>query len=449
MIFREVCKREQDLEDIQKLLDYAKTKTEKKRLKQQIIDNANGVRGEEIVLYNLASHFSGGKGVIINSLRIDHESEIAAIDHILITPSRLVFIIETKYLSGRVTSADADRWNITYDSGSRFSDSSPTDQVERHIRCLQRVLSDSGSNMKKVIPIVAIAGKAKQDLGKFDIGVDLVTADGLPKLIENKIAEENRRSISNGPPATLEEMKGCAHTIDGLHSEKPYNWAHMLGIYDAVQGRFSGTNQTDTAPEKTPPTKASKETSLVRVHGGHVRCRPHGKNNQLLVWEGEERDREAFNRECRASKNGIYHVQREGWSLPSANARELLKRMKAGKHLTQDILSPNNPALLSQERKDTAESEKRGIARLNAISKKIETRHGTIYGRPSYSNYLIKHERNDLLKKLVDNAMKNGAWSEAPRWKEEYKNWIIAACDWPVLEHAFSEQKQQRVEIAS
>ncbi|MFO7936936.1 MAG: nuclease-related domain-containing protein [Kiritimatiellia bacterium] len=107
-----------------------------------------GARGEEIVAVQLSGGLPAGYHVF-------HDLElrgVSPIDHLVVGPSG-VFVIETKFWSGRVSCSDG---MLLVDGGNPSR--SPVEQADVEVKALREWFSAKMNDVPPIIPVVCFAG---------------------------------------------------------------------------------------------------------------------------------------------------------------------------------------------------------------------------------------------------------------------------------------------------
>ena len=118
--------------------------SDKKRLIERELKNLySGNKGEESSAYYLDFDFGHSKNwVLIHNLRLEHDGDVAQIDHLMIGRMMDIYVIESKNFTYGVSISDEGDFSYFY-KNRPYAIPSPISQNERHIRLLDRFLNDN------------------------------------------------------------------------------------------------------------------------------------------------------------------------------------------------------------------------------------------------------------------------------------------------------------------
>ena len=124
---------------------------EKKSLIERELKNLySGKKGEETSSYYLDFDFKKNKNwVLIHDLRIEHDGDVAQIDHLLIGKMLDIYVIESKNFNCGVSISEEGDFSYFY-KNRPYAIPSPISQNARHIRLLDRYLTDNGLLPKRL-----------------------------------------------------------------------------------------------------------------------------------------------------------------------------------------------------------------------------------------------------------------------------------------------------------
>ncbi len=124
---------------------------DKKRLIERELKNLySGNKGEQASAYYLDFDFRESKNwVVIHDLRLEHDGDVAQIDHLMIGRMMDIYVIESKNFAYGVSISDEGDFSY-FHNNKPYSIPSPISQNERHIRLLDRFLSDNNLLPKRL-----------------------------------------------------------------------------------------------------------------------------------------------------------------------------------------------------------------------------------------------------------------------------------------------------------
>ena len=110
----------------------------------------SGKKGEDSSAYYLDFDFKKLKNwLVIHDLRLEHDGDVAQIDHLVIGRMMDVYVIESKNFNYGVSISDEGDFSYFYNNRP-FSIPSPIAQNERHIKLLDRFLTDNNLLPKRL-----------------------------------------------------------------------------------------------------------------------------------------------------------------------------------------------------------------------------------------------------------------------------------------------------------
>jgi len=181
-------------------------------VKDKVVKNTNkkhliqGEKAEKQMSFYLKRKFSESKDFyIFNDLKIEHNGEIAQIDHLVVSYFGF-FIIESKSCVGEISYDNFDQWIRVYQN-KREGMPSPIEQAKRQYAILKEKLNENKENLQGKFlflqkkfgwcvfePIVAISDETIMRYpGK--VNPNVLKADKVTGFIENKIKEYKKQNV--------------------------------------------------------------------------------------------------------------------------------------------------------------------------------------------------------------------------------------------------------------
>jgi hypothetical protein len=141
MINKPATGRSEDIEALQGLLSRsALLGRQRNAIEVELKKVRAGVKGELEAAHHIDDQYRNlDNFAVIHDLRIEHEGEVAQIDHLVINLGLQIFVCETKHFTSGLACNDHGEW-VGFYNGKPFGISSPILQNERHIRTLRRLL---------------------------------------------------------------------------------------------------------------------------------------------------------------------------------------------------------------------------------------------------------------------------------------------------------------------
>jgi ssDNA-binding Zn-finger/Zn-ribbon topoisomerase 1 len=242
-------------DDCQEQIDYLSDLLErnlpvaKKGMVERELKNLySGKKGEESSAYYLDFEFRSSKNwMLIHDLRLEHNGDVAQIDHLLIGRMLDIYVVESKNFSqGVVISEEGDFCYFYHNKPIPIQ--SPLAQNERHIRLLDRFLTDNNllpkrlgvtlrPAYKNIVLISPTSRLTKPKKGLYDCSA-VMKSDKFLERFNNDLKDESIGSmmsiaklISENSLRTFVEALVLAHTPTtinylakfGLEKKPPVN----------------------------------------------------------------------------------------------------------------------------------------------------------------------------------------------------------------------------------
>lgn len=215
---------------------------DKKSLIEREIKNLySGKKGEETSAYYLDFDLGKSKNwMAIHDLRLEHEGNVAQIDHLLIGRMMDIYVIESKNFTSGVSISDEGDFSYFY-KNRPYGIPSPIAQNERHIRLLDRLLSDSdllpkrlGLKLKpsfKNIVLVSPSGRlSKPKKGTYDCSM-VMKSDKFFERFSNDVKDDSLASMMNLTKIISQaSLKLFAEKLVLLHKPITINYVDKFGL---------------------------------------------------------------------------------------------------------------------------------------------------------------------------------------------------------------------------
>ena len=202
----------------------------------------NGVSGEKNSAYYIGFYFEDSRNwAVIHDLRLEHKSQVAQIDHLLINRFFDMYVLESKNFSYKLKITPEGEFQ-TYYGKEYFGIPSPVEQNKRHIHLLGRFLKDHDILPKRMG--ISIRPKFKSFIlvsprsiitrppeKKFDTN-SVIKADTLRTRIDRELDRVN--PLAN--VATISKicssstLMETARTLAGFHKPKKVDFRARFGL---------------------------------------------------------------------------------------------------------------------------------------------------------------------------------------------------------------------------
>ncbi len=264
MIIKESDGVSADIDRLQALSDHpnADTRTRMK-IDEQIRMLKAGDRGEASAFYHINTYFGASKNwAVIHDLRIEHEGNVAQIDHLLIGRLLDVWVCESKNAQNGIRINEFGEFT-TYGFDRRpRAMASPIEQNERHIHVLKALVAAGAVQMPRRLGLTLKPRfRSAVLIANGTISRPKVPIPGLEVVMKT---EQFRQRITShddaGNPLDLaklvasETIADIGRQLAALHRPIAFDWEKRLGLHEPMKAR-------DTAAPVRP--RASKPVVAV------------------------------------------------------------------------------------------------------------------------------------------------------------------------------------------
>jgi len=242
MIIKKPDDRSSDIETLKNLRSLPHiTRDQVNRLDKELIALRSGLKGEREAAYYIDFHYGDGLNfAIIHDLRIEHEGQVAQIDHLILGRMLTGFLCETKYWSDGVSINPEGEFSAHY-GRKTFGIPSPIMQNARHIKVLNKILASNHVNRPKrlgmtlpinlnPITLVSTGATIRRPPGKIrEKFIEVIKADQLDDYIQARM-DENISALSLGKLIGANTLRSFAQSIAVLHTPIRIDYAAKFGI---------------------------------------------------------------------------------------------------------------------------------------------------------------------------------------------------------------------------
>jgi hypothetical protein len=150
MIIKSMDSKQEELDELSSLLKEKLTPNQRFLIERELKTRRSGVQGEKGSAYYLNFYFGNSKNwAVIHDLRIEHEDQVAQIDHLMINRLFDIYVLESKNFSYGIEITPEGEFQV-YDGKQYFGIPSPIEQNKRHIHLLDHFLRDHKILPKRV-----------------------------------------------------------------------------------------------------------------------------------------------------------------------------------------------------------------------------------------------------------------------------------------------------------
>jgi hypothetical protein len=300
MIIKSRDPKDREIAQLEELLKQADSAHKRFLIEREIKAMKAGISGEEDCAYFINFYFGNSKNwCVIHDLRIEHQGNVAQIDHLLINRLFEIYVIESKNFSYEVTINDNGEFTLKGGSQS-FGIPSPIEQNKRHIFLLEKFISANALAPKRLrIPIIPrykslilMSPKSvitRPDKKKFDTGI-VIKADTLRTKIDD-IADTFNPLHDISLIGNLSTIKSVAEFAESLRSN------HSRAAMD-YRKKFSNQPATDPIQAVIEKNNGKEERAETKYYC--FKCKkPIPTHVARFCWNNKDRfGGKAFCYEC-------------------------------------------------------------------------------------------------------------------------------------------------------
>lgn len=252
MLIKKKDLRNKDIAQLESLLKENITPEQKYEIETELSNLKKGEQGELDSAYYIDFYYSKTqKTAVIHDIRIEHNGQVAQIDHLMINGVLAFHIIESKNYSSQVKINSVGEFEIYNHRQNRYIGiPSPIEQTNRQIHILQQFIKDKGILPKKggmrlnatyqgFILFSPQSVIERPEPKEFNTDI-VVKADVFKTAREKFMGKQaDKQILSNfidiGKFLLLssEEIKEVAEKIVSYHSPKPINYRQKFQIYSS------------------------------------------------------------------------------------------------------------------------------------------------------------------------------------------------------------------------
>ncbi len=229
---------------LESLLDAPQLSAEQKAWLQREAKNLRyGVQGERDAAHYIDNHFADAPNhAVIHDLRLEHEGQVAQIDHLVIARGFTFYLLETKNFSGNVQINDFGEFSVSYGPGKAFGIPSPLEQSRRHENILIKVLEQLGisgriqrkPDFRHVVLIHPKGSIQRPDAKKYDAS-NVIKADQFASWREKNVEKGMSALQTLGAVLNLRSADTVREWADAL--VRLHRPADLLALPDFIQPR--------------------------------------------------------------------------------------------------------------------------------------------------------------------------------------------------------------------
>ena len=274
MLIKPADDKSKDIERLARLLKHQKAnKYIKDQINKQIRFCKARIAAKTDAAYYINFHYENSKNwAVIHDLRLEHNGQVAQIDHMLINRFLQCYIIETKSMSEKVEINEHGEFTSYY-KDEAFGIPSPIEQNKRHILFLNRFMDSGIVNLPKrlgfqikpdfysfiVISPKSIIVLPERTFPELD---QIVKTD---QLLDEIAKQKNENSLKL---VSAETVEAFAKELVKHHKPIQINYESKFGLDSKDAMPVHQTNRdipTNTIETATQPKKREQPSNLKEV----------------------------------------------------------------------------------------------------------------------------------------------------------------------------------------
>lgn len=295
MIIKQAASRNHDLEALNALLSSPQVdRLTKNKIIREIKNIQSGLQGEKEAAYQMNFHYADSKNwMIIHDLRIEHQGQVAQIDHLILNRCMEIYVCESKRFSEGISINEHGEFSAYY-QGKPYGIPSPIEQNNLHIALLKKIFNSGqidlpvrlGFKMKpRLISLILVANTARitrPSNAKNIPGLDrIIKNEQLYKQIHKDIEGETVLTTAKSMVKLIssETVQSFAQSLADLHQPLTINWPARFGIEPLPEPATAlpspvitppqAPEKSDSSPRSAAPTRlfcaACKKTVTPKV----------------------------------------------------------------------------------------------------------------------------------------------------------------------------------------
>ena len=255
MILKEKDPIDTNLEQLEKIIKLPNLPKEKlAKVEKEIKLLRAGNKGEQDSAYFIDFYYKDAQNwVVIHDLRLEYDSFVAQIDHLLINRFLDFYVLETKHYARGIKVTERGEFLVLFQK-HYISSESPIEQNQRHIKVLEGLLSGENLLPKRLgfslqpnfLPYILVSPKSRVIRPKAkDFNTDmLIKADEFYKQTQDNI---NNKSLitSVGSMAKIisqDSLKEIGEQLVSYHKPIKIDYYNKFGISRTQDVDLSNTN---------------------------------------------------------------------------------------------------------------------------------------------------------------------------------------------------------------
>lgn len=241
MLIKEKDKNQEQVDYLTDLLERDIPDSKKQLVERELKCLYSGEKGEKTSAYYLDFEFKQSKNwLLIHDLRLEHNGEIAQIDHLLINRMMEIYILESKNFSSGVAISDEGDFSYLYNN-KPCPIPSPIAQNQRHITLLDHFLTDNNllpkrlgvllkPNYKNIVLISPSSRLTKPKKGLYDCSAVMKSDRFIGHLEKDIEAADLNPLIGLTKVISSDSLRNFGEMLAYLHQPLKINYSAKFGV---------------------------------------------------------------------------------------------------------------------------------------------------------------------------------------------------------------------------
>jgi hypothetical protein len=263
MIIKKMDSKQDEIRELEILLKGDLQPYQRFLIDQELRTMKSGLQGEKDSAYYIDFYFGDSKNwAVIHDLRIEHKSQVAQIDHLLMNRFFEVYVLESKNYSYKLKIGPGGEFEAYY-KDQYFGIPSPVEQNKRHVHLLERFLKDHDILPKrmglvmspKFRSLILISPKSviiRPPEKKFDTG-SVIKADALRTKIDEVVDKATTLAniASIGKVCSSSTLAETAKKLAAFHRPLKVDYRKRFGL----TGKCVSNPRNEMVPKSEKPKR--------------------------------------------------------------------------------------------------------------------------------------------------------------------------------------------------
>lgn len=260
MIIKNQDNHQDDIDYLSDLLERDLPDNQKTQVDRELKCLYSAEKAEKTSAYYLDSEFKNSKNwALIHDLRIEHNGEVAKIDHLLMNRMLDTYVIESKNFTYDLSISDKGEFSYFYHN-TPYSISSPIDQNEQNIKVLKKLFNDNNllprrlgvsliPNYRNIVLMSDESNLTKPKKGFYDCTAVMKTDKFTERFADDLECDDVLSDFSNmSKVISQESLMKFSGGLAALHKRQNIDYAEKFGINATTESEAIHNNE-ENSPE--------------------------------------------------------------------------------------------------------------------------------------------------------------------------------------------------------